>query len=167
MSSITLTRSQRLPPLEILHNSIRRQRRTVTKMRLTQHKRMHQTVIRNRPLSTQRILNLRITRVMIRHQQCLQNLHRHLIRTRYRKQRRVQTQRRCTLRKTKHTTHISRRRTCRRTSRRLTRISRRLTRTRRKRQTSTKKRAKTQNGTSTQATRANSSSQQRIRIVNS
>ena len=51
-SSSTLTRSQRLPPLEILHHSIRSQRRTVTKMRLTQHKRMHQTVIRNRPLTT-------------------------------------------------------------------------------------------------------------------
>ena len=164
MSCSTLTRSQRLPPLEILHHSIRSQRRTVTKMRLTQHKRMHQTVIRNRPRTTQRILNLRITRVMIRHQQSLQNLRRHLICTRHRKQRRIQTQRRRTLRKTEHTTRISRRRTRRRPSRR---TSRRLTRTRRKRQTSTKKCAKTQNGASTQATRADSGSKQRIRIANS
>ena len=68
MSRSILPRSQRLPSLEILHYSIRSQRNATTKMRLTQHKRMHQTVIRNRPLSTQRILNLRIARVMIRHQ---------------------------------------------------------------------------------------------------
>ena len=40
MGSSTLTRSQRLPPLEILHHSIRSQRNATTKMRLTQHKRM-------------------------------------------------------------------------------------------------------------------------------